>query len=109
MTVLLSNLLCLALVVVQLSLPHPIPITHILSRTINTSLRQPESEHHKATPEGNVESQSYPEEHALHQHVDEFERDVEDDEHKGDLGQVGLFEQGLEGGDEVVVIDVVEG
>lgn len=109
MAVLLSNLLRLTLVVFQLSLPHPIPITHILSRTINTPLRQPESEHHQTTPEGNVESQSHPEEYALHQHVDEFERDVEDDEHEGDFGQVGLFEQGLEGGEEVVVEDIVEG
>lgn len=109
MTVLLCNLLCLALVVIQLALPHPVPITHILSRTIDTSLRQPESQHHKATPEGNAESQSGPEEHALDHHVDEFERDVEDDEHQGDFGQVGLFEQRLEGGEEVVVEDVVEG
>jgi len=109
MTVLFGNLLGLALVIVQLSLPHPVPITYILSRAINTSLRQPESKHHKATPEGDVESQSHPEEHALHQHVDEFERDVEDDEHEGDLCQVGLFEQRLEGREEVVVEDVVEG
>ena len=109
MTVLFSNLLRLALVIVQLSLPHPVPITHILSRAIDTSLRQPESKHHKATPEGDVESQSHPEEHALNQHFDEFERDVEDDEHKGDFGQVRLFEQGLECGQEVVVEDVVEG
>jgi len=109
MTVLFSNLLGLALVIVQLSLPHPIPITHILSRAINTSLRQPESKHHKATPEGDVESQPHPEEHALDQHVDEFERDVEDDEHEGDLCQVGLFEQGLEGREEVIMEDVVKG
>lgn len=109
MTVLFRNLLRLTLVVLQLSLPHSIPITHILSRTIHTPLRQPESKHHKTTPEGDVESQSHPEEHALHQHVDKFERDVEDDEHEGDLCQVGLLEQGLEGREEVVVEDVVEG
>ena len=45
----------------------------------------------------------------MHQHVDEFERDVEDDEHEGDLCQVGLFKQGLEGGEEVVVEDAVQG
>lgn len=107
-TVLVCDLLCLALVVFQFAFPKPDPIAHILGRTIDTSLRQPKGKNDKATPESDAERQSHPEEHALNQHIDEFERDVEDDEHQSDLGEVGLFEQRLEGGDEVFVEDVVE-
>lgn len=108
MAVLVCNMLCLALVVFQFAFPQPDPIAHILGRTIDTSLREPEGQNDKAAPEGDAESQSHPEEHTLDQHVDEFERDVEDDEHQGDLGEVGLFEQRLEGGEEVFVEDIVE-
>lgn len=108
MVVLLCNLFGLALVVFQLALPQPDPIAHIFCRAVYTSLRKPECQNNETAPESDAESESHPEEHALDQHVDEFERDVEDEQHQGDLGEVGLFEQRLEGGEEIFVVDVVQ-
>ena len=105
----LGSRISLLLQAIILAPPISGQVSHIFNRPINTSIRKVERQHHQATPEDDAEGHSYPEHDCLNEHVEDLEREEEDDEGERDGGEVGLFDQLVDGGDQVFVEDIVEG
>lgn len=84
-----------------LALPDPSPVSEIIHRAIKASVDDPERQHDRSAPDDDARREAHPEHDCQPQHVEEFEREEEDDQHQGDGREVGLLDHALDGWDEV--------